>query len=374
MAKRAADQPIRVLIAEDSRSQCELLVGLLRAAGMSVAGTARNGQEAVLAVQHLRPDVIAMDINMPVLDGYAATRQIMQSCPTPIVLISSMSDAHQRTVAALAAGALTVIRKPGGGADPAQVADREHFITTLRLMADVLVVTRRPERKLTSDSAADSTIQQLQRMVNTNTADGIDGSELPARQITPAPQILAIAASTGGPAAVQTVLSGLSRTFPLPILLAQHIARGFIGPLVDWLNTTTALPVHIIHSNQRLLPGHVYLAPDDQHMSVIIRDYAANRQLQADDRYCPSADILFETVAAVYGVRAIGVILTGMGDDGARGLHKLRKAGGHTFAQDAASCVIYGMPRAAVELGAVERSLPLAGIAQALCELVGSSR
>jgi two-component system chemotaxis response regulator CheB len=356
MAKRSANQPIRVLIAEDSRTQRELLVHLIRASGMIVVGAVHDGQAAVAAVQQLRPDVIAMDINMPGLDGYAATRQIMQNCPTPIVLISSARDASQRTVEALAAGALTVIRKPGGGSAGDQAAERENFITTIRLMSDVLVVTRYPER--TEAHPAIDTLAPISNVSGPTTAQD-------------APQILAIAASTGGPAAVQTLLSGLDTTLPLPILLAQHIARGFVGPLVEWLNTTTALPVHVIRPNERLLPGHVYLAPDDQHLSVFVRNYAANRPMRTEDRYCPSADILFETVAAVYGRHAIGVILTGMGDDGARGLHTLRMAGGHTLAQDEASCVIYGMPRAAAERGAVTHVVPLALMAPTIQQLVG---
>jgi two-component system, chemotaxis family, protein-glutamate methylesterase/glutaminase len=354
MRKRAANQPIRVLVAEDSRSQRELLVGLLRAAGMDVAGTAEDGNLAVAEARRLRPDVIAMDIHMPGLDGYAATRQIMQSCPTPIVLISSASDASQRTVAALAAGALTVVRKPSGGGDLAGMSERADFLTTMRLMADVLVVTRRPEKLLS---------QSLELAAPPVQAD--------SRSITSSARILAIAASTGGPAAVQMLLNGLGFNFPLPILIAQHIARGFVAPLAEWLSTTTRLPVRVAGPNELLLPGHVYLAPDDQHMSVFVREYAACRALQPADRYCPSADILFESVAAVYGRRAIGVILTGMGDDGARGLLALKAAGGRTLAQNESSCVVYGMPRVAVELGAVERVAALADLAQAVRDLSG---
>jgi two-component system, chemotaxis family, protein-glutamate methylesterase/glutaminase len=356
MAKRPVGQSIRVLVVEDSRSQRELLIGLLRVGGMEVAGTAGDGYAAVAEAQRLRPDVIAMDIQMPGLDGYAATRQIMQSCPTPIVLISSAADDPQRTVAALAAGALTVVRKPGGGSDPDQASDRASFLRTMRLMADVLVVTRRPDR---------IPVQPIQSGKQPGRADCLP--------IAGSPRILAIAASTGGPAAVQMLLNGLGRHFSLPILLAQHIARGFVAPLAAWLSSTTQLPVHMAVPNEPLLSGHVYLAPDDQHMSVFVPNYAACRSIQSDDRYCPSADILFESVAAVYGRRAIGVILTGMGDDGARGLRALRAAGGRTLAQDQASCVVYGMPRAAVELGAVERVAPLADLARAVCDLTGVS-
>jgi two-component system chemotaxis response regulator CheB len=353
MVKRSSGQPIRVLIVEDSRAQCELLAGLVRADGMEVAGTVGDGRAAVAETQRLRPDVIAMDIHMPILDGYAATRQIMQSCPTPIVLISSASDASQRTVAALAAGALTVVRKPGGGSDPEQASDRASFVRTIRLMADVLVVTRH---------AAKPSAQLIHPTVQPGRTDGLP--------IAGGARILAIAASTGGPMAVQTLLNGLGRHFPLPILLAQHITRGFVVPLAEWLGTATQLPIHVAVPNQQLLPGHVYLAPDDQHMSVLTCHYAACRSVQSGDRYCPSADILFESVAAAYGRRAIGVILTGMGDDGARGLRALRAAGGYTLAQDQASCVVYGMPQAAVNMGAVERVAPLQDLARVVCDLM----
>src|SRR5262245_45693476 len=153
MGKRPADKPIQVLVVEDSRAQRELLVGLLRAGGMVVAGTASDGREAIAATQRLRPDVIAMDIHLPGLDGYAATRRIMQSSPTPIVLVSGVDDPQQRVLDALAAGALAVVRKPGGSAHPDHARDRDTLLTTLRLMADVLVVTRHSGHYMTSAQA-----------------------------------------------------------------------------------------------------------------------------------------------------------------------------------------------------------------------------
>jgi two-component system chemotaxis response regulator CheB len=348
MTKRPAGQPIRVLVAEDSRAQCELLAGLLRGGGMQVAGTASDGHEAVAATRRLRPDVLAMNIYMPGLDGFAATRQIMQSCPTPVVLISGGADVSQRMIEALAAGALAMIRKPGAGDGPTHAADRANFLTTVRLMADVLVVTRRPDRARTGGAAS--------------------GPPAPP-VVGAAPQILAIAASTGGPAALQTVLSGLGPGFSLPILVAQHIASGFVGPLADWLRATTRLSIGVARPAELLQPGRVYLAPEGEHLGVFVRSYAASRPARAEDRYCPSADVLFETVATAYGRGAIGVILTGMGDDGARGLLALRAAGGRTLAQDQASSVVYGMPKAAVELGAAERVAPLDALAQAIRDL-----
>jgi two-component system chemotaxis response regulator CheB len=335
-------QAIRVLVVEDSPAQRELLVALLRASGeFNVVGTAEHGARAVQVALELRPDVIAMDIHLPVMDGYEATRQIMQRCPTPIVLVSNSSgDADQRSVQALAAGALAVVRKPGSPLAPGGAGERDSFLRTLRLMSGVRVVTRHAPRSTTP----------------------------PAPRPAPAsaPEILAVAASTGGPAALQTLLAGLGPAFPLPILIAQHIARGFTGALVDWLVSVVPQPIQVVAGDVRLQPGVVYFPPDDMHLVASGRNLAGARPGRPADRYCPSADTLFDSVAQVYGGRALGVIMTGMGDDGARGLGRLRALGATTFAQDEASCVVYGMPQAAVAAGAVSYTLPLGGLAGAV--------
>jgi len=362
--KRASQQLIRVLVVEDSRAQRELLVGLVNSSGsFEVVGTAGDGKEAVAATLRLRPNVIAMDIHLPILDGYEATRQIMQRCPTPIVLISSQDDAARRSIEALAAGALAVVSKPRGrsSAAAAPLPDDSHttFLTTLRLMADVRVVTRYPSRPL---ATAYRTL-----------AAGQPEMRADPRRLQAAPRVLVIAASTGGPAAVQTVLCGLGAGFPLPILVVQHIARGFVQAFAEWLNHTVPLSVRIATQGERLLPRHVYLAPEDSHLVLHEPGFARLRPAAAEDRFCPSADLLFESVARVYGAGAIGLVLTGMGDDGTRGLLALRAAGAPTLAQDAASCVVYGMPRAAVEASAITQSLPLAGLAGAILGFVGAA-
>ncbi|HET9224517.1 MAG TPA: chemotaxis-specific protein-glutamate methyltransferase CheB, partial [Roseiflexaceae bacterium] len=345
--------------------QRELLLALLRSSNdFEVVGTASNGKEAIAEAQRLRPNVIAMDNHLPILDGYEATRQIMRECPTPIVLISSQRDTAQRSIEALAAGALTVVSKPGGRA-PAD--ERATFLTTLRLMADVHVVTRHSTRPLTADQRSPDGARH-----GSPVAGSWDAAQS-RRRPPPVPKILAIAASTGGPAAVQTVLRGLGTGFPLPILVVQHIARGFVPALAEWLNNTLALPVRVAQQGERLHPGQVYLAPEDHHLVSHEPGTAGLRPVAAGDRFCPSADLLFETAATVYGGAAIGLVLTGMGDDGTRGLLALRAAGAPTLAQDAASCVVYGMPRAAVEAGAVARSEPLALIADAILGLVGGA-
>lgn len=177
------------------------------------------------------------------------------------------------------------------------------------------------------------------------------------------PQIIAIAASTGGPLALQAILRGLGSDFPLPILVAQHIAAGFVTGMVDWLNRTTPLPTRLAAHEEPLRAGHAYLAPDGQHILAGPPGHVALRAGTKADRFCPSADILFDTTAGVYGSLAIGVMLTGMGNDGARGLSTLHAAGSLTLAQDEASCVVYGMPQAAIAAGAVDRVEPLLNIA-----------
>jgi two-component system chemotaxis response regulator CheB len=340
MSQRLAERPIRVLVVEDSRAQRELLVGLLRATGeFVVAGTANNGQEAIDATLRLRPDIVAMDIHLPVLDGYDATRQIMQRCPTPIVMMSGNdADATRRSVEARAAGALTFVHKPAAN----RPEDRGTFLTTLRLMAGVRVVTRHAPRVVAPGPASNRS-----------------------------PLVLAIASSTGGPAALQTLLSNLGKQFPLPILVAQHIARGFAPALAEWLNSTVSLPIQVAQPQQRLAPGHVYLAADDHHLLACDRMTATLRPAAQEDRFCPSADLLFESVASSYGARAIGVVLTGMGDDGTRGLRALRAAGAATLAQDEASCVVYGMPRAAVAAGVISSVAPLSALAEMILQRVG---
>lgn len=326
-----------------------LVVGLLRAAGQfDVVGTAMNGRDAIQATRTLRPQVVAMDIHLPLLDGYEATRQIMQQCPTPIVLISSSTgDADRRALDALAAGALAVVRKPGSPLHPASATDRDLLIRTLRLMAGVRVVTRHAPRP---------------------------AAPRPAVPIVRRPlALLAVAASTGGPAALQTLLIGLGAQVPLPILIVQHIADGFTGALVDWLAGVVPQPLRIVEGETTLEPGHVYLAANQRHLSVPRRGIVASRVTGATDRYCPSADLLFASVAEVYGADSAGVILTGMGDDGARGLTALRATGAITFGQDAASCVVYGMPQAARKAGAVAHELPLEQLAPALLSVINRS-
>jgi two-component system chemotaxis response regulator CheB len=335
---------IRVVIADDSVTMRELLVALVEGSGnMQVVGVGRNGEEALRLTQRFRPDVVTLDVRMPHMDGLEATRRIMQECPTPIVIVSASLQRNDvdLTLEALRAGALTVVRKPGL-ADPDACSD---LLAAVELMSAVPVVHhwRRPP-----------------------------GRRLPPAASPPAvarPDIVGIAASTGGPAALATLLKPLPADFPLPLLVVQHVTHGFTAGLADWLAGETVLAVRLAEHGQPLRPGQVLIAPDDAHLGVNRGGLVQLSKAAPYKGLRPSANHLFESMATAYGARTLGVILTGMGDDGADGLVTLHRAGGRTLAQDAGSCVVYGMPREAVLRGAIDEELSLEAIASALAAL-----
>jgi two-component system chemotaxis response regulator CheB len=339
---------IRALIAEDSSTTLELLAHMLESdSGIRVVGRARNGAEAINLTKTLRPDVVVMDIHMPVLDGFEATRQIMIEAPTPIVIVSAALDVRAVDVSlhALRLGALTVMPKPPGPNAPDFAEECARFISTVRAMSEVKVVRRwAPASPQTSAFPAQDALAEK----------------------TPAAQILAVAASTGGPTALLRLLSELPAELPTAVLIVQHMAPGFVGGLASWLDAGTALRVKVAESGERLTNGVAYLAPDDHHLGVSDR-----RTLQVSNAppcggFRPSGTFLFDSVARVYGSAAVGVILTGMGDDGCTGLVALRQAGGRIIAQDEATSVVFGMPAAAIAAGVVHLTLPLELIASRL--------
>lgn len=348
----------RVLITDDSPAIALLLRALFeREADFSVVGVACNGQEAVQQVLALKPDVVTMDIRMPQMDGFEATRQIMAHQPTPIVVISSGVDDEElrTTFRAIEAGALAVIEKPPGPQDPAFARIRRELVDTVRAMAEVKVIRRRHR-------PAPAAVTPLAAPLSRFTTDSTS------------PEVLAIGCSTGGPAALQLILSRLPAGFPLPILVVQHMSPGFVGGLLHWLQGSTALRLQLAQEAQPLLPGQVYFAPDGQHLQLQRGADGLLSRLSADpavNGFRPSATVLLRAVAEVCGPRSIGLLLTGMGDDGAAGLLAMRHAGAHTLAQDEASSVVFGMPGSAIALGAVDEVLPLQRMVAALLLRVG---
>lgn len=347
---------LRVLVVEDSATVRALLVSMLASdPEIVVVGEATNGLDAVREAVRLAPDVITMDVQMPGLDGLAATKEIMAEAPTPIIIVSS--TANQRAVAlsldATQAGALMVLPKPEGPLTPGFEEYRAQLVRMVKAMAGVKVVRRWPSR---------------QRRTPT--------FPLEATAATPV-RLVAIGCSTGGPAALRAILGALPGDFPVPVAIVQHMARGFVAGLATWLDGACALRVRVVGDGERLLPGIAYLAADDRHLGVTVdpRDGFAVRarleELPPVSGFRPSASYLFGSAARTLGSAVAAVILTGMGRDGVDGLLDLRQAGAAVLAQDEASSVVYGMAREAVLAGAVSETLALDAIAPRLRELVG---
>lgn len=353
-----ADSVARVLLAEDSPTVRHHLTGLINEIpGLCVIGEARDGREVVDMAETLRPDVISMDIRMPYMDGLEATRQIMARCPTPIVVVSSLLDDDiDLSFRALQAGALAVVPKPPSRQAPTFADHQRHLGNTLLAMAAVRVIRRWDRVSMPLNGARLETTRPL-------------GSARAAARL----EVVVVGASAGGPSALSVLLGSLNASFPLPVLITQHIPEEFIAGLTRWLNKVSPLTVSVAEHHRPLKPGNVYLAPGHAHLALARQGTQLVAQLipeQGPHRYRPSVDVLFQSAAAVCGSAAVGVVLTGMGDDGATGLLAIRQAGGLTFAQDQASCTVFGMPSAAIERGAVDQTLPLDQMAETLLRLL----
>ncbi|RYX99945.1 chemotaxis-specific protein-glutamate methyltransferase CheB [bacterium] len=329
---------IKVLIVDDSQVTRELLKYILSSdSEIQIIGTASNGLEAIEFVEKQLPDVITMDINMPKMDGIEAIRKIMSSNPVPIIIVSSSLNPNdvKDSYKAMEAGALLIVSKPGGSTTPDYLNMSKNLIDSVKLMSEIKVVKRWSKRN--PDNI----------FVNNH------NKEL-ARDNKEKIKIVVIGVSTGGPPVLQTILSSLPENFSLPILIVQHISEGFLPGLVQWLNETSKLKVSIAMKDEIAKPGHVYLAPNKFQMSV---DRSGKINLTNDkpeNSTIPSVSYLFRSVAKEYGSRAMGILLTGMGKDGANELLLMKESGAITIAQNKESSTIFGMPGEAVKINAAK--------------------
>jgi len=343
---------IRVMIVEDSpvvRALLEYSIG--RDPRLEVCATAGSAEDAMRILEHLSPDIIAMDIRLPGMDGLEATRRIMSTNPIPIVVVAASIESgkwNTTPMEALRAGALTVLEKPTGTTNADYEALAERLCTQLVIMSQVKLVRQHDNRET---HAAGGRIHR--------SACGGPG----------ALKMLVIVCSTGGPAALIQLLGRLGANFPLPVLLVQHMTASFVESFASWLQSVNPLAVKVVNDACVPVAGAVYVASAERHLRLD----AGRLWLDPADPISfqrPSGTLMFHSMAHDLGPAALGVLLTGMGDDGASGLLDIRRSGGYTIAEDESTAVVYGMPAAAVRMGAVCESLPLPAIAPRILDLI----
>jgi two-component system chemotaxis response regulator CheB len=318
---------------------------------LEVAAAVGSAEEALRILTRVAPDVISMDIRLPGMNGFEATQRIMSEKPTPIVVVSASVECEDLkiTMNALQAGALTVLEKPAGTTSADYEALSQRLCTQLAIMSQVKVVRR-----------------------HTSIRSALY-SERRAAPRRGGYRMLGIVSSTGGPSALVQLLGCLGPGFPLPIALVQHITSSFLEGFASWLESVCPFSVVIVKERTSLAPGRIYLADRDRHLRVL----PGYVQLDSSDPVCaqrPSGTVLFASIAEAYGPEAVGVLLTGMGEDGAQGLLQLRDQGGYTIAEHESTAVVYGMPAEAVRLGAACESLPLPEIAPRIIDLAQSKK
>ncbi len=330
---RDGKEPIRVLVVDDSVLARELIISILSVdRQIRVIGEATNGEEAVEKTRQLKPDIVTMDIEMPVMTGIEAIEHIMAEHAVPIIVVSAQSDADT-AYTAVSRGALDLVPKPD-----VELSSAPEFVRKVKLLSQIKVITHiKPKIAVQKPSEPD----------------------WPPVLMKNGDRIVAVASSTGGPHALSMILSGLPESFPCPVVIAQHIPDGFVRGLADWLKTSSRLPLAVAENGMPLAAGAAYLSPPESHMKVNGDGRISFVERSSTDIYHPSCNVLLSSVARVYGNRSIGVILTGMGNDGAAGMKAIQKAGGITIAQNEATSTIFGMNRVAIEGGSISRIVAL---------------
>jgi len=340
----------RVLVVDDSPLMCKILTNILNCdPQILVAAVANNGKEAVELVPRLKPDIITMDMDMPVVDGLEATKQIMAFNPTPILIVAStvFKAGMEKVFKAISHGALDVIDK-GELELAGQKRSGDALIAKIKFLTGVRVTERRRAGLRSERSTVD---------LKPGRAEVSD-------------RIVAIVASTGGPQALLDVLKRLPGDFPCGVVIVQHITSGFLPGLVDWLNKECKIRVKIGEDAEAIQSGVAYIAPDDHQMRVEDGGKITLSNEPAHGGHRPSGDILLESVARAYGKGSVAAILTGMGRDGAMGMKTIKQLDGKTIAQNEKSCVVFGMPKAAIEMNVIDKVLPLEGIAEEIVSMV----
>lgn len=351
------DDKIDVLVVDDSQVARMLLVNLLESdPQLRVVDALDSGQAALDFLTVRKADVVLMDIQMPNLDGFETTRRIMETQPLPIVICTSTTDPKElaTTFRAMEAGAVACLGKPVSPEHPDFDLLTKDLIETIKLMSEVKVVRRWPKSR-----------------ANVMTPSSSATLSYPGREGI---SVIGIGASTGGPLVLQTILRSLPKDFGVPILVVQHIAQGFLPGLVEWLNETRTLHVQVAAHDEIPMGGHVYFAPDNLHLGISRSGRLRLVRATPENSLRPAVSYLFRSLAEALGANAVGVLLTGMGKDGASELKLMKDRGATTLVQDRDSSVVYGMPREAIELGGATQVLPAEKIADTLVAIVKRSQ
>ncbi|MBU1101608.1 MAG: chemotaxis-specific protein-glutamate methyltransferase CheB [Bacteroidetes bacterium] len=326
---------INVLVVEDSPIAQELILKiLLEQPDIKVLGVATSGESAIKMNEQFRPDVITMDVNLPGMNGLEATKVIMESFPTPIIIVSSGFEPHNiaHSINAIKTGAVSIAKKPEGYGTEEFTDASQKLVQMIRLMSEIKVVKR----------------QVLKEDTELN-----KGTNIAINNQKPV-EVVGIGASTGGPAVIEEILSNLPAFFDLPVIIVQHIAQGFTEGFVEWLNHKSTLKVVLAKSGMVVKSGTCYIAPDDYHLKFLSDGVITLTDEEKVNGSKPSVSVFFQSLAEVYGSRSIAILLSGMGKDGADQLKVLREKGAITIAQDSSSSLIYGMPGEAVKLKAAK--------------------
>ncbi|MBZ5696015.1 MAG: chemotaxis response regulator protein-glutamate methylesterase [Acidobacteriia bacterium] len=353
---KPTEKKIRVLVVDDSAFMCKVLQEIINSdPQLEVVGQGRDGRDGVALAESLRPDVITMDINMPHVDGLQATELIMTQHPRPIVIVSSESrEGAASTLKALELGAIDFVPKPSSGIDLDMKSVREELTRKLKLAAKVRVVRTATRSKL-----------PLAQVAAPPAADLSGGAAMAAQSGGKFPMVV-IAASTGGPAAVTRVVSGLPKDLPAAIFLVLHMPAAFTKQFCVQLAELGLLPVKEAEANETPQPGTIYLCPGSHHLRLSLGGKISLDSGARIDGYRPCADVALETVGAYARALTVGVVLTGMGNDAAKGVKAVKAAGGYVLAQNEATSVIFGMPAEAIQTGAVDEVLALDDISAAI--------
>ncbi|MDK2820341.1 MAG: two-component system, chemotaxis family, protein-glutamate methylesterase/glutaminase [Clostridia bacterium] len=330
----------------------QVIIGILKnEPNIQVVGYARNGEEALRKIAGLRPHVVTLDVEMPIMDGLTTLKVLMKENPVPVVMLSALTTAHADvTIRALELGAVDFILKPAKREDITELADV--------LPNKIRAAARAPVRQFCGDKSSREIVPAS--FISTPKSGKVE--------------IIAIGTSTGGPSALQRVLTGLPGNLPAGIVIVQHMPRGFTAPLAKRLNQLSQLEIREAEPDDVIKPGLALIAPAGKQMVLVRQAGKVQVRLQEEadinTLFKPSVDVLFLSVAKEYKARSLGVILTGMGNDGVRGLTAIKEEGGRVLAQDEASCIVYGMPKAAVEKGVVDKVIPLSEMAKEIVETV----